>query len=80
MLRPEDVHIANGGGHGMLDGRVIEAVFFGESVRYAITLKSGLRLLAQVPGSRSHFPEGAEVHLSWAPDRIWILPSEKGGE
>jgi hypothetical protein len=33
-----------------------------------------------VPGSRSHFAEGSEVHLSWAPDRIWILPPEKGGD
>ena len=48
--------------------------------RYAVALNSGLRLVAHVPGSRSHFAEGSEVHLSWAPDRIWILPPEKEGD
>jgi putative spermidine/putrescine transport system ATP-binding protein len=80
VLRPEDIHLANGGARGLLDGRIAEAVFFGESVRYAVALNSGLRLVANVPGSRSHFAEGSEVHLSWAPDRIWILPPEKGGD
>src|SRR5204862_7673282 len=79
VRRPEDIHLANGAARAMLDGRIAEAVFFGESVRYAVALNSGLRLVAHVPGSRSHFAEGSEVHLSWAPDRIWILPPEKGG-
>jgi putative spermidine/putrescine transport system ATP-binding protein len=80
VLRPEDIHVANGDARGMLDGRIAEAVFFGESVRYAIALESGQRIVAHVPGSRTYFPEGAEVHLDWAPDRIWILPPEKGEE
>jgi putative spermidine/putrescine transport system ATP-binding protein len=78
VLRPEDVQVANGDAGGLLGGRIAEAVFFGESVRYTIALRSGLRVLAHVPGSRSYFSEGAEVHLTWAPDRIWILPQEKG--
>ena len=77
VLRPEDIRVAHGEG-GLIGGRIAEAVFFGESVRYAIALPSGQRLMAQVPGSRSYFTEGASVQLDWAPDRVWILPPERG--
>ncbi|MFO1171265.1 MAG: ABC transporter ATP-binding protein [Hyphomicrobiaceae bacterium] len=76
VLRPEDVGIVNGGGGGLVSGKVRESVFFGESVRYAVTLDSGFELIAHVPGSRSKLPEGAHVALEWEPDRVWLLPGE----
>ncbi len=76
VLRPEDLVVANGDGRGRLTGRVREAVFFGESVRYTVALASGFQLIAHVPGSRSKLPEGAHVNLDWDPAQVWLLPGE----
>ena len=78
ILRPEDLRLMNGASRGKLSGTINEAVFFGDSVRYAVTLASGVRLIAHVPGSRPQFVVGAKVQLDWHPDRVWILPHEKG--
>jgi spermidine/putrescine ABC transporter ATP-binding subunit len=76
LLRPEDVRITNGDARGRLSGKVREAVFFGESVRYAVALESGFEVIAHVPGSRSKHSEGAHVNLEWEPDQVWLLPGK----
>ena len=61
IIRPEDVKLVNGSNGGMVTGTVREAVFLGETVRYAVRLDSGLGITAHVTGSRQRFAEGRRV-------------------
>ncbi len=75
VLRPERIRLANGKGPAMaLSGRVSEAVFLGEAVRYSIQLDSGLTLTAQTSESATHYAEGTHVTLDWDPESVWVLP------
>jgi putative spermidine/putrescine transport system ATP-binding protein len=76
VIRPEDVKLVNGSGGGIVKGTVREAVFLGETVRYAVRLDSGLDMTAHVSGSRQRFAEGKRVELAWDPARVWLIPSE----
>ena len=80
LLRPEDVKIVNGGGKGLLRGKVRQAVFLGETVRYVIVLESGMPLTAHVKGSRDMVREGEAVEVAWDLDKMWILPSQGDAE
>jgi len=75
LLRPEDVKIVNGSGKGLLSGKVGQAVFLGETVRYVIALDSGMSLTAHVKGSRNIVREGEVVEVTWDLEKLWILPS-----
>jgi putative spermidine/putrescine transport system ATP-binding protein len=75
IIRPEDVKLVNGTG-GMVKGTVREAVFLGETVRYAVRLDSGFAMTAHVSGSRQRFAEGKRVELAWDPARVWLIPAE----
>jgi ABC-type Fe3+/spermidine/putrescine transport system ATPase subunit len=74
VIRPEDVKLVNGRGGGIVKGTVREAVFLGETVRYAVRLDSGLDMTAHVSGSRQRFAEGKRVELAWDPARVWLIP------
>ncbi len=76
IIRPEDVKLVNGSGVGMVKGTVREAVFLGETVRYAVQLDSGLEMMAHVTGSRQRYAEGKRVELVWDPARVWLIPAE----
>jgi ABC-type Fe3+/spermidine/putrescine transport system ATPase subunit len=76
IIRPEDVKLINGSGGGIVQGTVREAVFLGETVRYAVRLDSGLDMMAHVAGSRQRFAEGSRVELAWDPERVWLIPAE----
>jgi hypothetical protein len=76
IIRPEDVKLVNGSGGGMVKGTVREAVFLGETVRYAVQLDSGLEMTAHVTGSRQRHAEGKRVELAWDPARVWLIPAE----
>jgi putative spermidine/putrescine transport system ATP-binding protein len=76
IIRPEDVKLVNGSGGGMVEGTVREAVFLGETVRYAVQLDSGLEMTAHVTGSRQRHAEGKRVELAWDPARVWLIPAE----
>jgi spermidine/putrescine ABC transporter ATP-binding subunit len=76
IIRPEDVKLVNGSGGGIVQGTVREAVFLGETVRYAVRLDSGLDMMAHVTGSRQRFAEGRRVELTWDPTRVWLIPAE----
>jgi putative spermidine/putrescine transport system ATP-binding protein len=76
IIRPEDVKLVNGGG-GMVKGTVREAVFLGETMRYAVQLDSGLEMTAHVTGSRQRYAEGRRVELAWDPARVWLIPAEE---
>src|SRR5215813_11117108 len=76
IIRPEDVKLVNGSGGGMVKGTVREAVFLGETVRYAVRLDSGLEMTAHVTGSRQRHAEGKRVELAWDPVRVWLIPAE----
>lgn len=77
VIRPEDVKVINGSGGGMVAGTIREAVFLGETVRYAVKLDSGLNMSAHVIGSQERFMEGERVQLAWDPSRVWLIPTTK---
>jgi putative spermidine/putrescine transport system ATP-binding protein len=75
VLRPERVRLAGGDGGGRgLPGRVSEAIFLGEAVRYTVLLEGGQALTAQSSDSVRHHAEGAEVTVDWDPDSVGVLP------
>jgi ABC-type Fe3+/spermidine/putrescine transport system ATPase subunit len=76
VLRPERIALANGAGPAVLKGRIAEAIFFGDSVRYVVTLESGRTLIAHSSESRVNHREGTVVSLRWDPSAVWILPGE----
>jgi putative spermidine/putrescine transport system ATP-binding protein len=76
VLRPERIALANGVDPQGLRGRVAEAIFFGDSVRYVVTLESGRTLTAHAGESRINHKEGAVVSLRWDPSAVWILPGD----
>ena len=79
LIRPEDVKIVNGSGRGLLRGKIHQAVFLGETVRYVVLLETGLSLTAHVKGSRRMVMEGESVELVWDPEKVWILPPTETG-
>ena len=80
VLRPERVRLANGDGrHDCISGRISEAVFLGEAVRYSVTLDSGFTLIAQSSESRRSYAEGTKVTVDWDPGSVWVLPQPKIG-
>ena len=76
LIRPEDITVDAAG--GFVRGAVRDVIFLGEVARYSIQTSSGRTLTVNLGGARSRFPEGAEVWLSWDPDRVWLLPDETG--
>jgi len=75
VLRPERIRLLNGDGRGPgLAGRISDAVFLGEAVRYAVTLESGHTLVAQSSETRRSYPEGTAVSVDWDPGSVWVLP------
>ncbi len=76
VLRPEQMTVVNGAAPaGGLRARVSEAIFFGDSVRYIVTLDSGRTVIVNSSESRIDHPTGTVVTLRWDPARIWILPN-----
>jgi putative spermidine/putrescine transport system ATP-binding protein len=75
MLRPEQLSLRNGPApQGALTGKVVEAVFFGDSVRYVLALDSGRTVTVHAAEPRPSHAEGARVSLHWEPSNVWILP------
>jgi spermidine/putrescine ABC transporter ATP-binding subunit len=75
VLRPEQLTLHNGSAPaGALKARVSEAIFFGDSVRYVLTLDSGRTLIVHSTESRVSHGEGDTVSLYWDPASVWILP------
>jgi spermidine/putrescine ABC transporter ATP-binding subunit len=75
VLRPEQLVLRNGGSTQGLKARVDEAIFFGESVRYVLTLESGRTIVAHSSDSKASHAEGATVAVDWNPADVWILPA-----
>jgi spermidine/putrescine ABC transporter ATP-binding subunit len=78
VLRPEQIVIDAAADGAGLVGRVAEAIFFGDSVRYVVTLESGRSLIVHAGETRINHPEGAIVSLRWDPSAVWVLPG--GGD
>ncbi len=72
LLRPDEVRLT--AGPGALEGRVVDVDFLGEVVRYTLRTAKGQELRAHVTGQHARHREGAQVHLTWDPDRVWLLP------
>ncbi len=74
LIRPEE--ISADGASGFVRGTVRDVVFLGEVARYSVETGSGQMFTVNVGGARARFSEGAQVWLSWDPDRVWLLPNE----
>ncbi|MFO1056627.1 MAG: ABC transporter ATP-binding protein [Dongiaceae bacterium] len=77
VLRPEQILLRNGPAPTGLTARISEAIFFGDSVRYVVTLDSGRTLIAHVVEAQIRHREGALVSLHWEPGSVWILPEQE---
>lgn len=72
LLRPDEVRFVASG--GMAQGQVIDVDFLGEVVRYCVRTPGGLMLSVHVTGLHDRHRDGDNVHLSWDPARVWLLP------
>jgi spermidine/putrescine transport system ATP-binding protein len=85
-VRPEKLHLTDGGGAGVpaghqsVTGVVSDSSYVGVSTQYLVRTAWGteLALFAPNSGSSSQVPVGAEVAVHWAPRHAFLLPREPG--
>ena len=76
IVRPEMIQIKKTG--GLYHGVVRRAVYLGDMIEYAVEVGGFLILGTETdPHVTEIFPEGEQVTLSFAEDRIQVLPAEK---
>ena len=75
LLRPERLMIG-GTGPDRLSGRVTDAVFLGQMVRYHVTLANGREMVAVANDSAIRHAHGDEVTISWDPGDAWLIPRD----
>lgn len=82
VVRPEKLHVAHNGaaeeGANILDGRVREAVYQGESLLLLVTLDSGEEIAARLPSSsQAATPDvGARVSFALASADTVVVPED----
>lgn len=77
VVRPERASLlpASATAQG-LQGRVVDAVYLGQTVRYHIETKLPQPFVVATSGTEASFTVGAPVLLSWAENNVWVLPEE----
>ena len=74
VLRPERVQVRTPDADGR-PGRIAEAVYLGQSIRYHVELDGGNAIvgIARFEGTPFHIND--RVSVSWAPQDVWPVPS-----
>jgi len=72
VVRPERVRVAAPGAAG-LPGKIVEAVYLGQSIRYHVTLDDGRPIVGTTPFIGPRFETGAPVSIDWAAQDVWSL-------
>ena len=74
VVRPERVRVAVAGTAG-LPGKIVEAVYLGQSIRYHVALDDGRSIVGTTPFLGERFETGAPVSIDWATQDVWSLAS-----
>lgn len=73
VVRPEHLKILDGGAAAGLPGRVVEVVYFGQSVRVHARTDSGVAVVAVSDAAQALPTAGQSVRLDWAPQDTWVM-------
>jgi len=73
LVRPQHVKVLDAGAVTGLPGRVLEVVYFGQSVRLHMQTDSGVPLVAISDGLQALPAPGQAVRLDWAPEHTWVM-------
>jgi putative spermidine/putrescine transport system ATP-binding protein len=75
MLRPERAQLAQAGaGQFGLEGRVLDAIYFGQGVRYLVETQPQQIFVVNSTDKEVRFAPGDAVQLLWAAADVWVLP------
>ena len=72
VVRPERVRVSAPGSSG-LSGRIVEAVYLGQSIRYHVTLDDGRTIVGTTPFIGERYTTGAPVSVDWAAQDVWPI-------
>jgi putative spermidine/putrescine transport system ATP-binding protein len=76
MIRPQQIKLAppgSNGGRAMFGGKVIEAVFLGETTRYRVAAGPITLTVKEQNGGGCAFPIDSEVAIGWDPEAATLL-------
>ncbi|MDR0417703.1 MAG: ABC transporter ATP-binding protein [Propionibacteriaceae bacterium] len=79
LVRPESIRLRPGTGEVVSgrQGRVLTAVFYGESVEYVVESAQGnITAVASDPDVDAIFQPGAPVEIGFERQRTWLLPGD----
>ena len=76
IVRPERARLiaVDRGGPG-LSGRVADAVYLGQAMRYHVETSRGQVFVVTCTDHENRFEAGAAVLLAWSEKDVWVLPS-----
>ncbi|MCP4639852.1 MAG: TOBE domain-containing protein [bacterium] len=75
-VRPEDLRL-NGDGAGV-EGQVLSSTYMGVHTRFSVRVGDVRLEIVQEAASVDRFHVGDTVRVQIPPDKIWLLPPEKG--
>ncbi len=73
VVRPEHLRILHAGAVNGLPGRVVEVVYFGQSVRVHARTDSGVAVVAISDAAQALPAAGQRIRLDWAPQDTWVM-------
>lgn len=76
VVRPERARLLPGSdGTPGLRGRVLDAIYLGQTVRYHVQTKLNQPFVVMTTDKETRFSAGDEVTLAWAGSDVWVLPT-----
>lgn len=73
VVRPEHLKVLDAGAAGGLHGRVLETVYFGQSVRVHVQTDAGVPAVAILDCLQPFLAPNQAVKLDWAPEQAWVM-------
>ena len=73
MVRPEHLQVLDADAGSGVPARVVETVYFGQSVRMCTRTDDGTAVVAVSSGEQVQRAPGQRVKLAWAPEHAWLM-------
>ena len=73
VVRPEHLRVLDANAATGLAARVVDVVYFGQSVRLHMQTDAGVPVVAVSDGLQVFPPPGQPVRLDWAPQHTWVM-------
>ena len=73
VVRPEHLQVLDADAGSGVPARVVETVYFGQSVRVHMRTDDGVAVVAVSNGEQVARAPGQRVALAWAPEHAWLM-------